>query len=247
MAYFVIKILLNFVFVLGCMLIFIAPFYYMYRRTHVSEEGVKTNLSRHLENFFLSKYANYLLFFWAFGEALFWFVIPEFFLLLIVFMRIRRKKQLLFYDVAGTVAGTLVAFLFHFSNATVSNLPYIQPAMVEQTISWYDKLGVFGLIYQPFSGVPYKVFTLTAHNYEFFLPLFILVAVVVRMSRYIIFFGIFLALYPGLHNFVYKHYVRLFLVATFIFSVLLLKVVSNYDESRKIVYIHQPSVLLLRR
>jgi membrane protein YqaA with SNARE-associated domain len=227
---FIVTVLINYILVLGSIILFILPFYLLYKRTLSKDDAKHHSWNKKLETFFLSKQANYLVFFWAMGEALIWFVIPEFLLLLVVFMRIRRKKELLFYDIAGTAAGTLLAFMLHVPQSVISNLPYIQDKMVDQTVAWYDKMGTWGLFYQPFSGVPYKVFTLAADNYEFFIPAFLLLAILVRMSRYVIFFGLFVALYPGLHKFVYKNYVRLFLIATLIFSLLLLKVYRNYGQ-----------------
>lgn len=199
----------------------------MYRRR--KEEKTKQDLSERVESFFLSKASSYLVFFWAMSEALFWFVIPEFLLLLVVFMKIKNKRQLLVYDVAGTVAGTLIAFMLHVPNQIIEKLPYIQPKMVELTINWFTDLGIFGLFYQPFSGVPYKVFTLTATQFHFNMLAFIVLAVLVRMSRYTIFFAIFVALYPGLHKVVHKNYFKLFVCATFIFSVFLLKVARSFS------------------
>lgn len=224
-----INILSTFVFVLASIVAFIAPFYFVYRYRLKDDKNVEDSISQRAEDFFLSKESNYLVFVWAMGEALFWFVIPEFLLLLVVFMRVKRKRQLVKYDVVGTIAGTLIAFQLHLTDGAISKLSFIQPKMIEQTAQWYNDLGVFGLIYQPFSGVPYKVFTLTANRYDFQIIGFIIVAVVVRMSRYVIFFGLFNALYPGLHKFVYKNYVLLLLVATFIFSMSLVRVVNTFS------------------
>jgi membrane protein YqaA with SNARE-associated domain len=224
----ILKIVGNYIIVQVSIIFFIMPFYIFYRRKHPQTE--KFNFNRQLENFFLSKQANYLVFFWAMGEALVWFVIPEFLLLLIIFMRIRRKRELLVYDVGGTVAGTIVAYFLHASYGTIAQLPYIQEKMISQTYEWYDHLGIWGMIYQPFSGVPYKVFTLTAASQHYFLLYFIVIAVVVRMSRYIIAFGLFNLLYPGLHKYVYRNYLKLFLIATFIFSTLLLRVYESYGH-----------------
>jgi membrane protein YqaA with SNARE-associated domain len=238
----VLKIIANYVFVQSCIILFMLPFYAVYRRRYTIDGNAKAGLNQHLENFFLSKQANYLVFFWAMGEALVWFVIPEFLLLLMIFMRIRRKKELLVYDVAGTVTGTVIAFFANASYATIAHLPYIQTAMINQTLAWYHQLGVWGMIYQPFSGVPYKVFTLTAANFHFFLPYFIVVAVLVRMSRYLIAYGLFIVLYPGLHRYVKRNYVWLFLVATFIFSALLLRVSDSYAHHHVSFYSHSSLV-----
>jgi membrane protein YqaA with SNARE-associated domain len=220
----------NYLLVQTCIILFFLPFYAVYRWRHVPAGKLKVSLSQHLEYFFLSKQANYLVFFWAMGEALVWFVIPEFLLLLLIFMRIRRKRELLVYDVGGTVAGTIVAYFVHASHSTIAHLPYIQDKMVGQTLEWYQQHGIWGMIYQPFSGVPYKVFTLLAADFHFILPLFIIFAVLVRMSRYMIFYGFFTVLYPRLHVHVRRNYVRLFIIATFIFSALLLRVYNAYGH-----------------
>lgn len=225
----ILRILVNYIFITVSIFLFFLPFYLIYRHRNKDKVLDKGAVSKKIEKFFLSKESNYLVFFWAMGEALWWFVIPEFLLVLIVFMRIKRKRQLLIYDVGGTIAGTVVAFMLHLSDKTIAGLPYIQDKMVTQVAEWYDQLGVFGLIHQPFSGVPYKVFTLMANRYDYFIIFFIIVAVIVRMSRYFIFFGLFNALYPGLHKFVYKNYLRLFFAAIFIFSLSLLKVVDSFS------------------
>src|SRR5262245_30085349 len=92
----IVALVLNFALVLAAIVLFMAPFYALYRRHHQpanTEEPLSFN--RHLEYFFTSKYANWLIFFWAMSEAIVWFVIPEFVLLLLIFMRIHRKRELL--------------------------------------------------------------------------------------------------------------------------------------------------------
>lgn len=151
-------------------------------------------------------------------------------------MRINRKRELLFYDIYGTVAGTLLALLIHLPVSALESLPYVQPKMIFQVQHWYNTHGVLGLFYQPFSGVPYKVFTHTAADYHFFIPLFLILAVTVRLTRYLIFYGMFVAIYPVLHRFVYQNYLKLLLVATFIFSLLLLRVYDIYGPSYQVSY-----------
>ena len=220
-------ILLNYIVILGAILLFVAPFYLTFSRKRHSSQSYQ-GINSEIEDFLASKQANWLVFFWAFGEALVWFVIPEFLLLLVIFLRIHRKRQLLFFDIYGTMAGTAVAYIINLPVHLIDKLPYIQPKMVEQTEVWFQQHGILGLIYQPFSGVPYKVFTFLAPHYEFFILAFIVVAVIVRVARYYIFFAMFSLSYPALHKFVYKNYVRLFLITVFIFSVMLFRVYNSY-------------------
>lgn len=218
---------LNFVIVTISIVIFVAPFFLWYWHKHKNSLG-KININLYLEYFFSSRQANWLIFVWAASEALIWFVIPEFLLLLIVFMRIRHKKQMLLYDIAGTVTGTIIALLLRLPETTLAKLPYIQHGMIVQTKIWYSKQGLLGLAHQPFSGVPYKVFTHLAWQYHFFILLFIIMAVIVRIIRYLIAYGLFVSLYPKLHKIVKNNYIPLALGAILIFSILLYNTYNLY-------------------
>lgn len=221
-------ILANFILIQACIILFFLPFYWLHARSRAHQGEPKTKINDQLEYFFSSRYANYLVFLWAMGEALVWFVIPEFLLLLLIFMRIKRRRQLLYWDIYGTAAGTLLAFAINLPERLIDKLPYIQTAMVAQVKSWYNAHGILGLIHQPFSGVPYKVFTHLAPHYHFFVLSFLIFAVIVRISRYYIIYAILTSFYNVLHPYVRRNYIKLFLVATFIFSVLLLRVYNEY-------------------
>lgn len=221
-------LLLNFVVISVAILLFMLPFfiwYWLQHRGTLRELG----LNIYMENFFSSHQANWLIFAWAAGEAVVWFVIPEFLLLLVAFMRIHRKRQMVIFDIAGTVFGSIIALLMRLPETTIANLPYIQEKMITQTKTWYSEHGVLGLANQPFSGVPYKVFTHLAWQFDFALIVFLLVAVGVRILRYLIAYGLFLSLYPKLHKIVRRNYVPLFFIAIFIFSVLLYKTYRAYS------------------
>lgn len=229
----------SYLFVLVTIVLFMAPFFWWYRRQRYGDDQPQVSFNRELENFFMSKQANYLVFFWAMGEALFWYVIPEFLLLLVVFMRVRRKHQLLSFDIYGTIAGSVLALIMRVPASVFDRLPFLQPAMVTQTQHWFDQLGVWGLLHQPFSGIPYKIFLYVAHDYHFFIPFFLVVAVVARITRYAIAYAILHLIYPPLHKYVYDNYVRLFLIAIFVFTMLLLRVYNIYNDQ------YQVSVLAL--
>lgn len=221
----VLSLAVNFVVIFGAIVLFMTPFFGWYYWHHRQADAT---LSQHLRQFFSSKYVNGLVFLWAFGEALVWFVIPEFLLLLAVFMRVNKKRDLLLFDIAGTFAGTLVALVIHLPPDAIAKLPYVQPAMITHAQEWFSQFGVFGLVFQPFSGVPYKVFAYLAADFNFFVPLLLLFAVLVRVSRYYIAYVVFTLAYPALHRFVYRNYVPLFVAATAVFSLLLYRVYMAY-------------------
>jgi len=219
----ILKVIINYFYCQIAILAFMAPFFagYWY---YSGRKQRDLNIHEHIERYIGSKFGNALVFTWATSEAIFWFVIPEFLLALVIFMRIHRKKQLLLYDIYGTAFGTLIAYIIHFSPDKVAKLPFITVKMVGKVNTWYDHSGIIALIHQPFSGVPYKVFTHLAPLHHLpFVP-FLLFAVVVRISRYYLVYTIFMRLYPILHTYAYRNYIWLMGVATFIFSVFLLRV-----------------------
>jgi membrane protein YqaA with SNARE-associated domain len=217
--------ILNFLIIFVSITLFIAPFFLWFIWRYPQK---KQSFNGQLELFFSSKQANWLVFTWAAAEAVVWFVIPEFLLILVVFMRIKNKRQMLLYDIYGTIVGTIIAFSLHLQTAAIEKLPYIQPKMVEQVHDWYTQSGILALLHQPFSGVPYKVFTISAPNYELSLALFIVFAVAVRLSRYLVMYGIVMLAYPALHKLVYKNYLWLYAGSIAIFSILLYKTYSSF-------------------
>jgi len=183
-----------------------------------------------MEKFFESKSINWLVFFWALAEALIWFVVPEFLLFLVVFMKIRHRANLLIYDILGTIAGTIIGLALHMSRDSMLQIPYVYEGMFTKVHDWFSNMGVWGLIYQPFSGVPYKVFLSEAPDFGFNILLFILLALALRIGRYTIFYAIFWLAYPVVHKFVLKHYAILLILAVVIFSLLLMRVSAVYQD-----------------
>lgn len=224
-----VSFIINFFVVLSSIGLFFAPFVFVFwfrRRTEIA--GKNPHFNYFMEKFFLSKESNLLVMTWAAAEAIAWFVIPEFLLVLVVFMKVRRKMELVIYDIIGTTIGTIFAVWLHFSDTTLLSLPYIYQGMITNVEGWYDQYGVLGIFFQPFSGVPYKVFNGLAFDHAFFIPLFIILAIIARMIRYLIVYEVTKAIYPFSHRFVRKHYLILFVIATLIFTILLMKVSLSY-------------------
>ena len=182
-----------------------------------------------MDRFFDSPYLNWLVLLWAAAEAVIWFVIPEFLLLLIIFMKVRHKANLLVYDIIGTVIGSIVGLTIYLSRPFMLSLPYVYESMFTKTYDWFESMGIWGLINQPFSGVPYKVFLNVAPDFGFNIFLFLTLAIALRIGRYAFFYGLFWLAYPALHRFVYKNYLLLFVTAIVLFSLLLMRVSSLYQ------------------
>jgi hypothetical protein len=224
-----VKFLTNFAFIFASMALFFAPFVavFWWRNRH-DIRASKPHFNFFMEQFFTSRESDYLVLAWAALEALVWFIIPEFLLILIVFMKVHRKVNLVKFDIIGTAIGTFVGLGWVMPEQVLLQVPYIYPKMLEQVHKWYEQHGVWGLAFQPFSGVPYKVFIEQASSHHFFVVTFLAIAVVARISRYVIAYQLTIGLYPLAHRFVRKHYAILFAFASAIFTALLLRVTQIY-------------------
>ncbi len=224
--------------------LFAAPFWIWYRVSRGdAAKHTSHSLGEHIEMFFSSSQMNYLVFCWAATEAIVWFIIPEFLLALIIFMRIRQRASLLVWDLVGTAVGTIFAVIISFSPTDLVRIPYITSGMIMQVHDWYQHFGIWALAFQPFSGIPYKVFTALASGNGIHLVIFVLVGTLVRIGRYIVIYLIFSGLYSVMHRFVFRKYIAIFVVSCMIFSFALLKVVNNYGPTYEV----QPSTTLVAR
>lgn len=230
MGEYFLSLIQNYVFVFVAVALFFAPFVLVFWwRNRKSIKKVKPHFNQFAEKFFMSKESNALIVTWAAAEAFMWFVLPEFLLFLIIFMKVRHKFDLLKYDLIGTAIGTVIGILWHAPASFLTQLPFVYQGMLDQVTGWFDEWGIWGLFFQPFSGVPFKVFNHLALDYGFFIPLFILVAIIARMTRYFVAYEITKAIYPFVHKFVRKHYGILFCVAILIFTMLLMRVSQIYQ------------------
>ena len=222
--------LLNFAFTLGAMVLFSSPFvgWFYFQHRH-SIQAKQPHFNQFMELFFQSKASNWLVFFWAACEAVFWFIIPEFLLLLLIFMRVRRKRQLLLYDIGGTVIGTAAGLLIALPTKTLLAMPYIFPGMVSVVRGWYESMGLWALLQQPFSGVPYKVFLSEFQYASVPIVAFVILAVIVRIGRYAIAYYLLGALYPVFHKAVQRHYGILLVAGIAIFTLMLMRVSTLYS------------------
>jgi len=225
----IIQWLLHTVFIQLSILAFCAPFFAWYIISRRNLPPQEKELGEKIEDFFGSRQMDVLVFVWAMLEASVWFIIPEFLLFLIIFMRIRQRAELLLWDLEGTIAGTILSY-FILAHIHLTQVPYIVPGMLAQVSFWYEKLGATALFLQPFSGIPYKVFTGLASAGGISLLKLVLLGALVRIARYAVIYIIFMGLYPLFHRIAYKRYVAVFLVACGIFSFFLLKIVSEYGN-----------------
>jgi len=229
MADYLMTLFQQFLFVFVSITLFFLPFagafWWRHRKAIAAK---KPHFNQFAELFFTSRESNALIVTWAAAEAFIWFVLPEFLLFLIIFMKVRHKFDLLKYDIIGTIVGTIVGVIWHAPASFLTTLPFVHENMLNQVREWFSDWGVWGIFFQPFSGVPFKVFNHLALDFNFYIPFFIILAIIARITRYFIAYEITKALYPLLHKYVRKHYAVLFLIAVLIFTMLLMRVSQIY-------------------
>jgi 1-acyl-sn-glycerol-3-phosphate acyltransferase len=126
-----------------------------------------------------------LCFLWGFFEGFVWSIIPEFVLVPLVFVAPRRARVLVASTLAGSVCGGVLAYALSLTFAgpfLLERAWLVTDPMRDATASWLESSGALGLLHQPLSGVPYKVFGLQAgpHMDPFS---FVVVSAVVRGGR----------------------------------------------------------------
>lgn len=104
---------------------------------------------------------------WGFAEGCFFFVVPDVLLCLTAMFSLRRAVL----QTLATVAGALVAgsLLFAWASrdapaarAAVLAVPFVEPAMAATVDADLDRHGAGGLLLGPFSGIPYKLYAVSA-------------------------------------------------------------------------------------
>jgi len=106
-----------------------------------------------------------VLFLWALGEAFSWPIVPDAALAAVVFLFPELAAVGLVMVVLGsTVGGALGLVLWRYGLRWP--LPVTTPSMRTRVHKWLDR-GPSGLIYQPLTAVPYKLFVVEAADRRF--------------------------------------------------------------------------------
>lgn len=222
-------IVYHILFISGCIALFFAPFLLVFYAKNRHKIHKTITFVEFMETFFHAPEAKFLIMAWVFAESLFWFVAPEFLLVFMLFLPKKRSTKIILYDFIGILAGTIVGLLLPLSISFINHTPYVYSGMLTSVTEWYQSYGVFGLLFQPTSGIPYKVFI--AESVAFGIPFltFLTVAMAIRMARYAAFFFAFQLIRRFTYAFISRHYVLYTIAVLVVFSISLLKVALIYQ------------------
>ena len=103
---------------------------------------------------------------WGWCEALFFPIVPDLYLAPLAMAAPRRTVPLVLSATAGSVLGGAVAHSLGpgWSSPLLAGAPLVTPRMIASAEMWLDDLGPRGLLRQPLSGIPYKVFALSSRD-----------------------------------------------------------------------------------
>jgi membrane protein YqaA with SNARE-associated domain len=171
---------------------------------------------------------------WAALEATVWFIIPEFALLITIFLRrVSAKMPILWADLAGSAVGASIAYVVGAlaGPGWIVHVPYVTGAMLQQATTWMDCLGTWGLIFQPYSGVPFKVFGVAASSAGVGFLAFLGFGLTVRLQRYILVLGLFVALQRWKGEWIARHFWKWIPLAIAVFALGLIAGYGTYGPS----------------
>lgn len=98
---------------------------------------------------------------WGVAEALFWPIFPDFLVLAVVPAAPKRWWKLAVAASVGSVLGGAAGYLLARltgSSSMLNAMPLVTAGMVTQAETWIAAEGWLGVLRQPLSGIPYKVF-----------------------------------------------------------------------------------------
>jgi membrane protein YqaA with SNARE-associated domain len=123
---------------------------------------------------------------WAVAEAVVWPLMPEAVLVPLAAARPRGWWQLAMAAELGSALGGAGSYAIGCTPRTgwwLAHLPLVRPAMVDAARDWLREEGGGGVLHQPLSGVPVKVFALVAASSGVRLPTFLVWATIARGAR----------------------------------------------------------------
>jgi membrane protein YqaA with SNARE-associated domain len=122
---------------------------------------------------------------WGVAEALWWPIVPDFYVFALSPVAPRRWWRLAVAASIGSVAGGAVGYAFATSlgsRGLLAAAPLVTDGMIDTARSWLEA-GPVGLMRQPLSGIPYKVFVFLAASQRLNFVGFVLFSALARSLR----------------------------------------------------------------
>ncbi|MEM4271390.1 MAG: hypothetical protein QXO70_04850 [Candidatus Pacearchaeota archaeon] len=125
---------------------------------------INKNLFKKAEIFTLSTFGILVLGLWAFFEASFWFIAPDFIIGLFCFLAPKKNRKFILTALFISLIGGFCYYLFTVNNFELAtNILHNTPFVSEENINFvkaiYSKNGVYATILQAITLIPFKIWT----------------------------------------------------------------------------------------
>lgn len=135
---------------------------------------------------------SWLMFSWAFAEAIFWPIIPDFLLVPLAVANRRRFYRLLTAAIVGSALGGSLLFLgaAYFPVLAwdfLGQVPLVYPRQIEEVRQQVASEGIGAFVAQPWSGISFKVWAVAGGSQGLNPALAILVFTLARAFRMALF------------------------------------------------------------
>ena len=126
---------------------------------------------------------------WAVAEATFWFIAPDFILGILLAFAPKSWKRLLASALVGSLIGGVFSFALNSVYPTwmaniLNSTPFVQPHMIAFVEGVYNRHHYFGVLFQAFSFMQFKIWTHLAVLHGFNPLIYFFLVMVSRAVRF---------------------------------------------------------------
>ena len=133
-----------------------------------------------------------LLALWSFFEASIWFVLPDFFLLILCILAPEKYKRFFVIGFLFSIIGVTFYFFFvatyqNLANELLINTPFVNQEMLDTIDKLYETKGLTAVFRQTTTIIPVKVWTFQAvlHNFSF-IPYLLIIALIRSIRMFLV-------------------------------------------------------------
>lgn len=132
-----------------------------------------------------------LLFLWAFFEASFWFIAPDFLIAIYCVINSKNYKKFLKGVIIASILGGALYYLLNYINFSemtriLVNTPFVSSKNIGFVDAIFIKYGIFGTFFQSITLIPFKIWTHFAFFYGFNPIIYLFFVAISRIFRFYI-------------------------------------------------------------
>lgn len=147
---------------------------------------MRSRLFTPIRNLALSRSGAAAAFIWGAAEALWWPIVPDYYVFGTAAAAPARWWLLALFAAAGSVVGGTVGFWLAFARQNTWPMdfaPLVTEGMINDAGSWLAEFGPIAVLRQPLSGIPYKVFVYLAGAGRLSFLIFLVGSIAARAIR----------------------------------------------------------------